>query len=112
MSASKAAKTIRPRRPAVADDPKRYYTYWLTRDADPETGKASEVVDVWYQRPIRYSLGDLGWFWIADAGMADHFGRWTVQQAVAACGTAPDDSRQCICVGPPEHARAKIPEES
>lgn len=79
-----------------------YVTYWLTRDADPETGAPVARVDVWLSRPMRYPVGDRGWFWLdvtSATGLGDRDAVWSLETA-ASLGTYPDDAGQCVKVGP------------
>lgn len=74
-------------------------TYWLTRDADPETGAPSAHVDVWLSRPNRYAVGDHGCFWLDRHDTLErHHGSWSLGFA-RTIGPVPDDSRQCLRVG-------------
>ncbi len=91
-------------------DRKDLWTYWLTRDSDPDTGVADDVVRVWLSQPTRYSVGDHGCFWLAP--MPDHFADWSFEECLAGPRVYPDDSRQCIRCGPLEDVRPDSTKES
>lgn len=72
--------------------------YYVTRDSDCE-GLAVDVVDVWFEMPVRVPRAD-GVIWLPedlDMGRC-HFGTYLLGGCRVWCGTAPDDDRQCIRV--------------
>lgn len=87
-----------------------HWTFWLTRESDPDTGAVSAKVSVWLSPPTRYAV-ERGCFWLGEGGMLDLWAAWTTDQCVAACRVYPDDDRQSIRVGPVEHVRPTPPKE-
>jgi hypothetical protein len=81
-------------------DSGQYLTYWLSRDESDE-GVMSEQVDVWLERPTRYSLAGGGAVWLGsgESGLDKRFAIWTTAAALQNCRVYPDTSRECIRVG-------------
>ncbi len=98
----KASKVTKPR---VA-----YYTFWMTRDADPLTGEPSPFVDLWYVRPILNRMGTRGVYWLdgSVSGLAHQYTRVTVAEAIKIADVVPDDGMQCIRVGPEHETREAL----
>lgn len=86
---------------ARAGRPKKFATYWLTRDlAD---GIVSDEVRIWVARPRPCPLviGEgTAWFSLKVDGTTALYGVWTIEQCLAECRVYPDDARMCIRVGP------------
>jgi hypothetical protein len=76
--------------------PQRTYTYWLTRDTEPDTGALSPEIRVWLSQPSRRDIGR-GRVW-STPDMGDLYGQWTIDDALYYVRTYPDDDRQCIRV--------------
>lgn len=88
-------KKEQPKKPPPKQPTKRF-TYWVTRDADPDTGQVSPTCRVWLTSPRRHTL-DRGSFWLGRA-RDDLYGEWTLEQCYYYCKVTPDDDRQCIRV--------------
>ena len=86
---TKSTRGIRPQA-----EPQRTYTYWLTRDTEPDTAQLSPRVRVWLARPSRKDAGR-GRVW-STPDMGDLYGEWSIDEARYHAGTYPDDDRQCI----------------
>lgn len=76
-------------------DVKRTFTYWISRDSEPETGKLSHIVKIWLSKPRRIQW-DVGAIW--SNFPADYYGSWTLDECQYHVRTVPDDDRQCIRV--------------
>ncbi len=73
------------------------FTYWVTRDSDPETGAAYDRVKVWLAPPHRHALGR-GAFWLGPALEADLYCESDLWWCFNNGHTWPDDDRQSIRV--------------
>lgn len=76
--------------------PRGTYTYWLTRDSDFRTGRASDRVKVWLAKPDLERVG-VGVKWTT-AGDDDLYCEWTLAECYWHAKTVPDDDRMCIRV--------------
>lgn len=76
------------------------FTYFVTRDSDPDTGALTDYVEVWFAKPIRHRVGDRGACWVPpDAPSSTlRFARWPLEECLRRTGTIPDDDRQCLRV--------------
>lgn len=72
------------------------FTYWITRDSDPETGEYSRKVRVWLAKPDRERSGPKGFQW--KSSPEAFYGEWDLGECLYHVKTYPDDDRQCIRV--------------
>lgn len=89
------AKPKPPSPPAAPAARPRVYTLWVTRDSDPETGRALDQVEAWFARPFRVAKGR-GVVWYSAGGMADRAALWSLADCRRYAGTVPDDDRMCL----------------
>lgn len=78
--------------------PKRHlYTFWGTRDSDPDTGALSPFVKVWLARPA-WRRDGAGTVWDTSASVFDLYCEVDLVTFTKMARTVPDDDRQCIRV--------------
>ncbi len=71
------------------------FTYWATRDQDPDTGQLSPNAKIWLREPKRMQLGR-GFIWYVDDNENFFYGEWELAGLYHHARTVPDDSRQCL----------------
>lgn len=74
------------------------YTWWCTRDCDPDTGEPSRICRVWLERPRRQPFGARGSFWMAPSLEGALYAEWSLDDVWSLARTVPDDGLQCIRV--------------
>ena len=77
--------------------PRHRFTYWMTRDSDPNTGAPIPWVRVWLARPTR-EVNGAGARWVGPKA-DDYYCDWSLDDATFHARTYPDDDRQCVVVG-------------
>lgn len=93
-----STSTTGPRKEPRPPSPKvgGRYSYWVTRDCDPDTGELSRTCRVWLERPERKPIGPRGSFWMGPNLEAGLYAEWSLGQVYWHLRVLPDDGIQCL----------------